>query len=174
MILYDGSAPPEEPTYINGAAAYARGLETGLTASLPGNIGASASYTYLMAQATDDGGMPSPSFASGERQIRRPTHSGELALRAGVSERITIGGSVTYVGARDDVDFNQFPSQRVTLPAYALVDLAGELRLLRGGAGSPEVSGTLRVENLLNQQYDQVVGFAGRPRGVFGGARFRF
>jgi vitamin B12 transporter len=174
MILYDGSSPPEEPTYFNGAAAYARGIETGLTASLPGHIGASASYTYLLAKATDDGGMPSPSFAGGERQIRRPTHSGELALRASVTERVTIGGSVTYVGSRDDVDFNQFPSQRVTLPAYALVDLAGEIQLLRGGAGAPQVSGILRVENLLNQRYDQVVGFTGRPRGVFGGARFRF
>jgi vitamin B12 transporter len=174
MILYDGSAPPEVPTYFNGAAAYARGIETGITASLPGNIGASASYTYLQARATDDGGMPSPSFTSGERQIRRPTHSGELSLRAAVSERVTVGGSVTYIGKRDDVDFNQFPSQRVTLPAYALVDLAGELRLLRGGAGAPEVGGTLRVENLLNQRYDQVVGFTGRPRGVFGGVRFRF
>jgi vitamin B12 transporter len=174
MILYDGSSPPEEPTYFNGAAAYARGIEAGLTTSLPGNISASVSYTYLLAKATDDGGMPSPSFASGETQIRRPTHSGELALRAGVSEEVTIGGSVTYVGVRDDVDFNQFPSQRVTLPAYALVDLAGELQLLRSRSGAPEVSGTLRLENLLNQEYDQVVGFAGRPRGVFGGARFRF
>jgi outer membrane receptor protein involved in Fe transport len=62
----------------------------------------------------------------------------------------------------------------VTLPAYGLVDLAGELQLVRGGSGAPELSGTLRVENLFDQQYDQVVGFAGRPRGVFGGARFRF
>jgi vitamin B12 transporter len=174
MILYDGSAPPEEPTYFNGAAAYARGIEAGLTTLLPGNLNASASYTYLLAKATDDGGMPSASFASGGRQIRRPAHSGELALRAGVSDRVTIGGSVIYVGSREDVDFNQFPAQRVTLPAYALVDVAGELQLIRGRSGAPEVSGTLRVENLLNQDYDQVVGFAGRSRGVFGGARFRF
>jgi outer membrane cobalamin receptor len=32
----------------------------------------------------------------------------------------------------------------------------------------------VRVENLFDQHYDQVVGFAGRTRGVFGGARFRF
>jgi vitamin B12 transporter len=32
----------------------------------------------------------------------------------------------------------------------------------------------VRVENLFDKQYDQVVGFAGRPRGVYGGARFRF
>jgi vitamin B12 transporter len=162
MILYDGSAAPGDPTYFNGAAARARGLEAGLSTALGRRATASASYTYLLTEATDDAGMPSPDFASGERLIRRPAHSAELAVRSAVVDRVTLGGSVTYVGSRDDVDFNQSPSARVTLPAYAIVDLAGE------------VSGTVRVENLFNQRYDQVVGFAGRPRGVFGGARFRF
>jgi vitamin B12 transporter len=174
MILYDGSAAPGDPTYFNGAAARARGLEAGLSTALGRRATASASYTYLLTEATDDAGMPSPDFASGERLIRRPAHSAELAVRSAVVDRVTLGGSVTYVGSRDDVDFNQSPSARVTLPAYAIVDLAGELELLRGRSGGPEVSGTVRVENLFNQRYDQVVGFAGRPRGVFGGARFRF
>jgi vitamin B12 transporter len=173
MILYDGSAAPGEPTYFNGAAAKARGLETGVSTALGRRVTASASYTYLLTEATDDAGAPSPDFAVGERLIRRPAHSAELAVRSAVVDRVTLGGSVTYVGSRDDVDFNQSPSARVTLPGYALVDLAGELELFRGRSGGPEVSGTLRVENLFNQPYEQVVGFGGRPRGVFGGARFR-
>jgi outer membrane cobalamin receptor len=48
------------------------------------------------------------------------------------------------------------------------------VELLRPGAGRAGLSGVLRVENLFDQHYDQVVGFAGRPRGVFGGARVRF
>jgi vitamin B12 transporter len=78
------------------------------------------------------------------------------------------------MGRRDDVDFNLFPSERVELPPYAVVDLAGEVEVLRAAPGRPGLSGVLRVENLFNQQYDQVVGFPGRTRGVFGGARFRF
>jgi vitamin B12 transporter len=136
-------------------------------------VTASASYTYLLTEATDDAGMPAPDFASGKRLIRRPAHSAELVVRSAVVDRVTLGGSVTYIGSRDDVDFTQSPSARVTLPPYATVDLSGELELLRGRSGGPEVSATLRVENLFNQPYDQVVGFAGRPRGVFGGARFR-
>jgi vitamin B12 transporter len=174
MILYDGSAAPGDPTYFNGAAAKARGLEAGVSTVLGGKVSASASYTYLHTEATDDAGMPSPDFASGQRLIRRPAHSAELAVRSAVVDRLTLGGSVTYVGSRDDVDFNQSPSARVTLSPYAIVDLSGELELLRGRSGGREVSGTLRVENLFNQPYDQVVGFAGRSRGVFGGARFRF
>jgi vitamin B12 transporter len=174
LILYDGGAAPGEPTYLNGAAAEARGIETGLTASLGRGVETSASYTYLMTKATDDGGMPSATFANGDRLIRRPRHSAELALRALVLDRATLGGSITYVGARDDVDFNQFPSARVELPAYAIVDLAGEVEILRASAGHPGLSGIARVENLFDEQYDQVVGFFGRPRGFFGGASFRF
>jgi len=72
------------------------------------------------------------------------------------------------------VDFNQFPSQRIELPAYTIVDLACEIEVLRAAPGRPGVSGVLRVENLFNEHYEQVVGFPGRDRGVFGGARFRF
>jgi vitamin B12 transporter len=117
--------------------------------------------------------MPSASFADGQRLIRRPSHSAELAARVRLFNRATVGGSIVYVGPRDDVDFNQFPSQRVELPAYALVDLATEVEILRSGFGRPGLSGILRVENLFGQDYDQVVGFPGRRRGVFGGAKFR-
>ncbi|HEX6434904.1 MAG TPA: hypothetical protein VFZ87_11705, partial [Gemmatimonadales bacterium] len=71
----------------------------------------------------------------------------------------------------EDVDFTQFPSQRVELPAYALVDLAGEVEILSPGAHGRGISALVRVENLFNETYDQVVGFPGRPRGVFGGVR---
>jgi vitamin B12 transporter len=173
MIVYDGSAA-SGPTYRNGAGARSRGVETGVTAVFGTGVRASASYTYLDTEATDDAGQSSASFAAGERLIRRPRHSAELALRAHVFDRASLGGSLTYVGRRDDVDFNQFPGQRIELPAYALVDLAGEVEVLRAEPGRPGVSGVLRVENLFNRHYDQVVGFAGRSRGVFGGARLRF
>jgi vitamin B12 transporter len=174
MIVYDGSGGPSEPTYFNGAAAKSRGIEAGLTTSPWRNVKVSASYTYLLAEATDDGGLPSATFAAGQRLVRRPRHSAELVARGRVLDRITLGGSVIYVGPRDDVDFNQFPAQRVELPGYATLDLATEVEILRAGPGRPGFSGVLRVENLFNQAYDQVVGFPGRRRGVFGGAKFRF
>jgi len=174
MIIYDGGALPGSPTYLNGAAAKSRGLETGVTTSLGGGVRASASYTYLMTRATDDGGMSSATFADGARLIRRPKHSAALAVRGKPLDRAVLGGSISYIGPRDDVDFTQFPSQRVELPGYAVVDVAAELEVLRPGGGRPGLSGLVRVENLFNERYDQVVGFAGRRRGIYGGARFRF
>ncbi len=116
MILYDGGAAPGAPTYFNGAAADARGLETGLTSKLAEGVDVSASYTLLSTEATDDAGMPSPTFADGERLIRRPEHSFALSLRARPLDRLRLGGSLTYVGARDDVDFNL--GERVELESY--------------------------------------------------------
>jgi vitamin B12 transporter len=174
MIVYDGSGAPGQPTYRNGAAARSRGLETGLTTSLGKDVKVSASYTYLSTEATDDAGLPSASFAAGERLIRRPQHSAELSVRGRLLDRVSLGGSVVHTGARDDVDFNQFPAQLVELPAYTTVNVAAEVEVLRSAPGHPELSGVFRVENLFNERYDQVVGFSGRRRGVFGGAKFRF
>ncbi len=171
MILYDGSAAQGAPTYFNGAAADARGLETGLTSKLADGLDLTASYTLLTTEATDDAGMPSPTFADGEQLIRRPEHSFALSLRARPFDRLRLGGSLTYVGAREDVDFNL--GERVGLDPYTVVDLAGELELLNPTPGQLGISVTLRVENLFDEAYDQVVGFAGRPRGVFGGVSFR-
>ena len=133
----------------------------------------SASYTYLMAEATDDGGLPTATFAAGERLIRRPGHSAELSARGRV-DRVALGGSLIYVGSREDVDFNLFPAERVELPGYATVDLATEVDVIQSHPGSPGLSAVLRAENLFDQAYDQVVGFAGRGRTVFGGAKFQF
>jgi vitamin B12 transporter len=173
MIVYDGGVPLGASTYRNGARARARGLEAGITSVLGGGIQASASYTYLRTRATDDAGMPSAGFAAGQPLIRRPEHSAELALRARILERASLGWTLLYTGRREDVDFNQFPSRRVELPSYVLVDVGGEVELLPAAGSGPGVAGVVRVENLFNARYDQVVGFSGRRRGVFGGIRVR-
>jgi vitamin B12 transporter len=174
MVVYDGSGAPGDPTYRNGAAARSRGLEAGVSVGVGSTTTASASYTYLSTLATDDAGLPSASFAAGSRLIRRPQHAAEVTLRGRVLSRATLGGSVTYTGARDDVDFRAFPASVVRLPAYTMVNVAADLELIRSAPGRPGLSAVLRVENLFNEQYEPVVGFSGRRRGVFGGARFRF
>jgi vitamin B12 transporter len=174
MVVYDASGAPGEPTYRNGAAATSKGLETGLSLSMGAGASASASYTYLRARATDDAGLPSPSFAAGAPLIRRPHHSAEITMRGRVLDRATVGGSLSYTGARDDVDFRASPALLVELPAYTTVNLSADVEVIRAAPGRPGLSGVIRVENLLNEVYEPVVGFEGRRRGVFGGARFQF
>ena len=81
---------------------------------------------------------------------------------------------MSYTGARDDVDFRESPSAVVRLPAHATVNLSADVELLRATPSRPGLSAVARVENLFNERYEPVVGFTGRRRGVFGGAKFRF
>jgi outer membrane receptor protein involved in Fe transport len=75
---------------------------------------------------------------------------------------------VRYVGDRADRDFGKFPSPRVTLPSYIVLDLAGEAVILRT---TPGLSLTVRLENALNRQYVEVANFPARGRTVMLGGK---
>jgi outer membrane cobalamin receptor len=78
---------------------------------------------------------------------------------------------VNIVGSREDVDFRPFPSLRTTLPAYATADADVAIDLLRESDGRPGLTATFRVENLLDAEYETVVGFPARGRALLAGAR---
>ena len=165
------TAAPGEPTYTNLGAARARGIEAGLLLRPAAGLTLSGDYTWLDTEATDAGASLSPGFAAGERLIRRPTHAGRAALRYVAGEQVTLAAGISFVGGRDDVDFRTFPSVRVTLPAYQLVDLAADIVIVRGSARAPSMALTGRLENALDAGYQPIVGFEGRGRTVFAGLR---
>jgi vitamin B12 transporter len=80
-----------------------------------------------------------------------------------------VGTAVRYVGKRPDLDFAQFPSPRVTLPAYTKVDLSAEYPLT--GTGRAELTISARMENVFNRRYEDVLNFATPGRTVLIGAR---
>jgi vitamin B12 transporter len=109
-------------------------------------------------------------FVEGEELIRRPAHSARFGASWFGLGRAILGAQVTYVGDRTDVDFGTFPSSRVQLPAYTLVDLSADVTLLGESAG-PSLAVTFRAENLFDERYATVVGFPGRGRTILGGIR---
>jgi outer membrane cobalamin receptor len=76
---------------------------------------------------------------------------------------------VSYVGKRADLDFAQFPSPRVSLPAYTKVDVSAEAPVARFRRN--ELLLTARVENLLDKSYEDVLHFPAPGRTVLVGAR---
>jgi vitamin B12 transporter len=164
LIQYIGApASPNDPNYLNVAGARASGLEVGTTISF-GPIRLTASYTMLDTEVTDEGDGEDPSFAEGERLLRRPEHSGSLAATASF-ERVSVGAMASYVGARADLDFADFPANRVMLPSYTRIDFNGEYRL------TSAVTGTVKLENALDESYEEVLGFPAPRRVVYLGAR---
>jgi vitamin B12 transporter len=172
MIQYDGGAAPGDPTYANVAAATSRGLDLSLVARPTPVLSIDLGYTYLKTEVTDAGFSSGSGdvFVEGEELIRRPSSSGRLGVSWLALRRATLGAQVTYVGSRSDVDFGPFPSERVELPGYTLLDLSADLPILGGETGG-SLAVTFRAENLLDESYDTVVGFPGRGRTLIGGLR---
>lgn len=173
LIQYDGNAPPNAPTYRNVARATSRGVEIIAHVRPVRQLTLSGSYTLLFTRV-DDAGLSSGAgdvFVDGKSLIRRPKHSVRVDARTHVAGRATLGAGMNYVGRRDDVDFRPFPSIRTTLSPYVTVDADASLDLLRQGRGRPGIAATFRAENLFDKSYETVVGFAGRGRALFGGAR---
>ena len=106
------------------------------------------------------------------REIRRPRHSaslnGDWRFLAGKAE---VNGNLTYVGDRDDTFFEVAPpygTQTIDLHAYYLASLAVSYRL----TGKARVYA--RVENLLNENYEDVYGYNTPGIGAYAGLRVGF
>jgi outer membrane cobalamin receptor len=146
-------------------------VEAGATVRPFGGLTLSASYTRLRTRVTDAGASTSPGFADGERLIRRPSRSGRVGATWRAGTRATLSAAALFVGGRDDVDFSAFPAVRLRLPAYRLVDLSADVAILEAARHGVGVALTARLENALDEDYESVVGFAGRGRTLYAGGR---
>ena len=107
---------------------------------------------------------------NGVQEVRRPRHVGSVNVTA-LSRDERFSGTLTarYNGRQQDVTYTPaFEQVRVPLQEYVLVNLNVEYRLTRALA----VFG--RVENVFDERYEEVFGYATAGRGAYGGVRARF
>jgi vitamin B12 transporter len=133
------------------------GIEASLGWKLGDKLRLSANYAYLKATQPDDATLTQV------HELRRPKHSGSLALD-GQSGKFTYGGSLAYVGKHFD-QRDTFPFDRVTLGSYWLADA----RI--GYALRPGVELFARMSNALGQHYEDVFGYRTEPRAAYAGVR---
>lgn len=115
-------------------------------------------YTYLSAKQPD-----------GQPEVRRPRNIASAAATYNVPNALgSITLAIDYNGSQQDLDFSSFGGARAMMPAYTLVRLAGQYAITR------EVSLTARVENLLNQDYEEVYSFRASGIAFFAGVQARF
>ncbi|MSR07586.1 MAG: TonB-dependent receptor [Gemmatimonadetes bacterium] len=172
MIQYNPTPVGVAPNYENIAAANADGVETTAGVTLPHGVDFHAAYTYLHTWATNTGydtGFDA-TFVRDSALLRRPMHSVAVTANLG-GRRGSASVSTRYVGKRADRNFALFPAPRVTLPAYAVVDVAGEL-VVR--AAEPRVTVNLRVENALDRAYAEILNYPAPGRAVLVGGRVAF
>lgn len=135
-----------------------RGVEVTARYILDQSLFLDFAYTWLDADDPD-----------GIREVRRARHQ---ASASGTVRFLESKGEVTlavnYNGKQDDLDFATFPASRVVLGDYTLVTLSARYYLMDG----LEVFG--RIENLLDQNYQSVLGFNTPGIGAYAGLRVRF
>ncbi len=172
LIQYTFMAPePGGPNYFNVAEARSWGLE--VAGRLPlGPAILSGGYTFLDTEVVDAGFDvgEGATFVEGEALVRRPRH--QVSLDA--TYRFSRGGlnaGVRRVGTRADRDFGAWPAVPVELKAYTLVGLGGEFVVREPGPGVPGFTLAVRMENLLDQSYQEVFGFRAPGRAFLLGGR---
>lgn len=143
------------------------GVEVSARFAVTPSLTLSGSYTYLT--AVD---------AAGLDEIRRPRHSGraDLAYTFG-NGRGTATLSAIYNGAMDDTAFRilayfgPFPftaAERVALDEYWLINASASYKVAPG----MEIFG--RIENLMNEKYQEIYGFGTPGIAGFGGIKLTF
>lgn len=102
----------------------------------------------------------------GLARIRRPERMGNLGFRyAGSAERLRITGNVRYSGrAFDEI----FGIGRVVLEPYTVVDMSLTY------AASARTELFARIENLLDERFEEASGFNSTSAALYGGVRLRF
>ena len=134
------------------------GVEVMLSARLSDNLSVGGSYTYTRSRQPDD----SP-------EVRRPRHMGNFnANYVFASGRGNVNLDVSYNGKQLDNEFaSTTPESVVTLNDYVLVTLAASYKL----TDTLEIYG--RVENLVDQNYEEVFSYRSPGLGAFGGLRVK-
>ncbi len=157
-VLTDEIVPdPTFTTVINQTGESTRqGLEVSATAAITKSLNLIAAYTYTDAKDPD-----------GRDEVRRPKHIASLVLNYLLpSRKGNVNLNIQYNGPMEDNEFSfSTPRDRVNLPSFTLVTLASAYNINK----SVQLFG--RIENLLNQDYEEVWSAQSPGIGVFAGVR---
>jgi vitamin B12 transporter len=151
-------------TTINASGISKRqGVEVSARLSLSAAVSLGLAYTYTNAEQPD-----------GSPEFRRAPHTGRADLRyTSLDGKLTAGLAVAYTGTKLDKAFFvtpafDFRSSSVALDPFWLVTLAASYRL------QPNLELYGRVENALDQKYQEVYGYNTAGIAAFVGMKVTF
>jgi vitamin B12 transporter len=158
--IYTDFLPPTfDATVLNRATeSTQQGVEVYAQAELTRDWRIDASYTYV------------DSEENGVEEVRRAPHIASLNVSWRAPEdRAGIELTVRYNGSTNDNNFTLLtPEPYVRLASYTLVNLGGDFKL------TDNVLLYGRLENLLDERYEEVFTYRSAGRGAYAGARFTF
>jgi outer membrane cobalamin receptor len=150
--------------YINLEKSLAHGAEIQLQSRISSKLSWNNSYTYTSTQIIQaPPGTPPPS-ATGDPLLNRPHHSAQSQLSY-LGRRWGANLGANYVGWRPESDFFGFNINHA--PSYTLVNAGGWYAL------TSRVTAYVTINNVLNKQYNEVVGYPALRANFRAGMRFR-
>lgn len=142
------------------------GVEVTVAARLTDNMKLAGGYTYT------DASQPDPLTGRQIREIRRPRHAASLDLDWHFLDgRAELNANLNYTGQQDDYFFEVTPpyaTETVSLDRYYLLSIAATWRL----ADHLRVYG--RLQNALNEDYENLYGYNTPRRNAYAGVRLDF
>jgi vitamin B12 transporter len=133
------------------------GVEAEVGWQLRHQLRVSANYAYL------DATEPQDATLTQVHELRRPKHSGSLALDGNLG-RFIYGASIAYAGRHFD-QRDTFPFDRVELGSYWLADARVAYSV------TPSIQLFARMSNALGEHYEDVFGYRTEPRAIYAGVR---
>ncbi len=157
-FVFDFAAGAFTAANIDGKSRR-EGLEFALDYKVNEQFSLNTSYTYLDATQEDATG-------NDVTEVRRPENSGSVSVNY-QHGKTNLNLQMIYTGQQEDDFFPPFPpfQERVDLGHYTLLNLSTSYRVNR------KLELTLRLENILDDHYEEVFGFASPGMSAYGGMR---
>lgn len=155
LIEYDSSVDPG--TWKNVDQSWARGVEASAKFRIANYLAVRGAYTKLYTKITNS----NDPAEIGEELQRRPRNSGAVSLEL-TPKRWTVIAGGRFVGERQDADF-AFGINRN--PGYQTVFVNASYQATKNFAPF------MRIQNALDQQYQEALGYSALSRSATGGLR---
>jgi vitamin B12 transporter len=161
LIVFVSLPPPTWGSWDNVDSSWAKGFEFSGRARLAKNVTLNGAYTLLYTRIVNSNSPTSLTIGIGQELLRRPRNSGSLSLSITPRRWWFLAGA-TMTGERQDTDFLGTTRN----PGYQNVFGSAGYRV------NKYVTPFLRVDNLLNSRYEEVLGYSSLSRSFRGGLKF--
>jgi vitamin B12 transporter len=144
--------------YINISKASSRGTEIFLLAKPTNRFRLRASYTHN--EARDK--------VTNQYLLRRPKRKLTVRMYYDFSRKAHLTLSLLYMGKREDMEWSGWISQRVVMPSYTLLNASIVYDM------TDETQIFLKLENLLDEEYEMIKGYGTAGFSLYGGLKVLF
>ena len=140
-----------------------KGIEITYKGKIADNLISYANYTY-----TNIKNGESKRGANGKTLDRRPKHTANVGLAYQITEKLGSDVNISYVGKRLDTYWGTWPSKRVEMPSYTLVNLGVNYQLI------PNLNIYANLNNVFNKKYESAIEYGQDGRNVYVGLKGSF